>query len=142
MSSPNDRFAPAGSYRRRPLSHRFGESPVRYLYLPGGLVPGRSDRMRAWAVIKYQDIRGVLRDLAIFSFPLATRLIPRLVWRRDDPLHRIRCREFVRKASALGNISGLEADIGPLASDWSSGGASDGSKDSLVSKVFFQRIFD
>jgi len=92
-------------------------SPVRYLYVPDGAVPGCPERMQAWAVMKYQDVRGVLRDHESFSSkrPLAGRLMPRLVLLQDDPPRHTWFRGLVRKAFAAGQIAQLEPEIERLA---------------------------
>ena len=37
-------------------------SPFNCVMLPAGLVPGIEEEMRSWALLKYDDVYGVLRS--------------------------------------------------------------------------------
>lgn len=95
------------------------QSPLRYLYIPDGSVPGCPDGMQAWAVMSYRDVRGILRDHQTFSSkrPLAGRLMPRLVLLQDDPPRHSWFRGLVRKAFAPTAIARLDPEIERLAKD-------------------------
>lgn len=126
MPSPERRFSPDDLVTAAVVADPYPayralreQSPVRYLYIPDGAVPGCPDGMRAWAVMKYRDVRRVLRDHETFSSkrPLAGRLMPRLVLLQDDPPRHTLFRGLVRKAFAPDAIARLEPEIGRLAND-------------------------
>jgi cytochrome P450 len=57
-------------------------SPFNYLDLPAGTVPGVEGPIRSWALMKYADAYGVLRDHERFSSannPLVGKAFPPLV---------------------------------------------------------------
>lgn len=124
MSSPERPFDPddlvtAGVVANPYPAYRAlrDRSPVRYLYIPDGALPQCPDRMQAWAVMKYDDVRRVLRDHESFSSrrPLAGRLMPRLVLLQDDPPRHAGLRRLVRDEFAPDRIARLEAGIARLA---------------------------
>ena len=43
------------------------QSPFNYLDLPDGRVPGVEGPLRSWALLKYRDVYGALRDHETFS---------------------------------------------------------------------------
>jgi cytochrome P450 len=94
-----------------------GRTPIRYLYIPDGALPQCPDRMQAWAVMTYDDVRRVLQDHESFSSrrPLAGRLMPRLVLLQDDPPRQAWLRGLVRDEFAPDRVARFEPGIARLA---------------------------
>jgi cytochrome P450 len=86
------------------------QSPVNYLFLPGGIIPGVDEPLRAWAFMKFADVYGALRDHETFSSagnPLEGKVVPKLVLITDDPPRHTRFRRLVNKAFTLKRIEAL-----------------------------------
>jgi cytochrome P450 len=64
-------------------------TPLNYIDLPVGTVPGIEEPLRAWALMKYDDVYGTLRDHDTFSSarnPLLDKgVFPRLVLHHGRP---------------------------------------------------------
>src|SRR5262249_43740254 len=66
--SPDDLNSPAPIAAPSPYSRQLGDrSPVEYVHMPGGIFPGMDEPLRAWALMKYDDVYGALRDHDTFS---------------------------------------------------------------------------
>jgi cytochrome P450 len=86
------------------------QSPANYLFLPGGIIPGVDEPMRAWAFMKFADVYGALRDHETFSSarnPLEGKVVPKLVLITNDPPRHTRFRRLVNKAFTLKRIETL-----------------------------------
>lgn len=59
------------------------QTPMEMIFLPAGVVPGIDEPLRAWALMKYEDVYNALRDHDTFSSarnPLVEKgIFPRLV---------------------------------------------------------------
>ena len=111
--SPDDLNSPAAIVDPYPFyRHLREQSPVNYIHLPGGIFPGVDEPVRAWALMKYKDVYGALRDHDTFSSarnPLIEKgLVPPLVLANDDPPRHSRVRRLVNKAFTLKRIETLE----------------------------------
>jgi len=98
-------------------------SPVEYIHMPGGIFPGMDEPLRAWALMKYDDVYGALRDHDTFSSarnPLIEKgYFPPLVLITDDPPRHTRFRRLVNKAFTLKRIETLEPWIARIADELS-----------------------
>src|SRR3989442_9101232 len=43
------------------------QTPLNHMVLPGGIVPGIEEPLLGWALMKYDDVYGALRDHDTFS---------------------------------------------------------------------------
>src|SRR5277367_5910865 len=105
LTSPEVIADPYPAYRR--LRER---SPLNYQWLAAGAAPGVTEPIRAWALLKYDDVYGALRDHGTFSSvhaPLVRKVIPHLVLITDDPPRHTRFRRLVNKAFTLRRIETL-----------------------------------
>ena len=94
-------------------------SPFYYVELPAGSVPGIEEQSR-WALMKYADVYGALRDHETFSSannPLVGKAFPPLVLILDDPPRHTRFRRLVNKAFTLKRIEALTPWITSVASE-------------------------
>ncbi|MBI3300854.1 MAG: cytochrome P450 [Deltaproteobacteria bacterium] len=95
------------------------QTPAEYVFLPAGIVPGLDEPLRAWALMKYDDVYTALRDYETFSSarnPLVEKgLFPQLVLIMDDPPRHTRFRRLVNKAFTLKRIEALEPWIASVA---------------------------
>jgi cytochrome P450 len=84
-------------------------SPVNYVFLPAGAVAGIDEPVRAWALMKYNDVYNALRDHDTFASRhfLAGKVVPRLALIHDDPPRHTRFRRLVNKAFTLKRIETL-----------------------------------
>lgn len=85
-------------------------TPLHYVDLPAGKVPGIDEPIRAWALMKYDDVYGALRDHDTFSSarnPLVGKAFPPLVLILDDPPRHTRFRRLVNKTFTLKRIEAL-----------------------------------
>jgi cytochrome P450 len=84
-------------------------SPVNYVFLPAGAVSGIEEPVRAWALMKYNDVYSALRDHDTFvsRHSLAGKIAPRLALIHDDPPRHTRFRRLVNKAFTLKRIEVL-----------------------------------
>ena len=94
-------------------------SPFYYVELPAGSVPGIEEQSR-WALMKYADVYGALRDHETFSSannPLVGKAFPPLVLILDDPPRHTRFRRLVNRAFTLKRIEALTPWITSVASE-------------------------
>lgn len=95
-------------------------TPLNYVDLPAGKVPGIDEPMRAWALMKYGDVYGALRDHDTFSSarnPLVGKAFPPLVLILDDPPRHTRFRRLVNKTFTLKRIEALTPWITSVANE-------------------------
>lgn len=95
-------------------------SPFSYVDLPAGAVPGIEEEIRAWALMKYDDVYGALRDHDTFSSsgnPLVGRAFPPLVLILDDPPRHTRFRRLVNKTFTLRRVEALTPWIAAVADE-------------------------
>ncbi|HJY79708.1 MAG TPA: cytochrome P450 [Candidatus Binatia bacterium] len=95
------------------------QTPTELIFLPAGVVPGLEEPLKAWALMKYDDVYNALRDHESFSSarnPLVEKgLFPRLVLIADDPPRHTRFRRLVNKAFTLKRVETLEPWITKVA---------------------------
>lgn len=88
------------------------QTPLEYVFLPPGIVPGIDEPMRAWALMKFHDVYNALRDHETFSSdrnPLVAKgVFPPLVLILDDPPRHTRFRRLVNKAFTLRRVEALQ----------------------------------
>jgi cytochrome P450 len=95
-------------------------SPFYYVDLPAGSVPGIEEPIRSWALMKYADVYGALRDHETFSSannPLVGKAFSPLVLILDDPPRHTRFRRLVNKAFTLNRVEALTPWIISVASE-------------------------
>lgn len=92
------------------------QSPLSY-FIPPGTIPGFDEPMRAWALMKYDDVYGALRNHETFSSedPRAGRFGPKLMLIQDDPPRHTRFRRLVNKAFTLKRVEALAPWIAGVA---------------------------
>src|SRR6516225_11422064 len=96
------------------------QSPFNYVDFPAGVVPGIEGPIRSWALMKYADVYGVLRDHERFSSannPLVGKAFPPLVLILDDPPRHTRFRRLVNKTFTLKRIEALSPWITSVANE-------------------------
>ncbi len=96
------------------------QSPFNYVDFPAGKIPGIETPLRAWALMKYGDVYGALRDHETFSSagnPLVGKAFPPLVLILDDPPRHTRFRRLVNKAFTLRRIEALTPWISGVANE-------------------------
>lgn len=95
-------------------------TPLNYVDLPAGKVPGIDAPIRAWALMKYDDVYGALRDHDTFSSagnPLVGVAFPPLVLILDDPPRHTRFRRLVNKTFTLKRVEALSPWITSVANE-------------------------
>lgn len=95
-------------------------SPLNYVFLPSGAVAGINEPIRAWALMKYQDVYAALRDYDTFASgqnPLAGKIAPKLALIQDDPPRHTRFRRIVNKTFTLKRIEALTPWIQSVVND-------------------------
>jgi cytochrome P450 len=95
-------------------------SPFNYVDLPAGNVPGIEGPLRSWALMKYSDVYGALRNHETFSSannPLVGKAFPPLVLILDDPPRHTRFRRLVNKTFTLRRIEALTPWITSVANE-------------------------
>ncbi len=117
---PEDLSTPAVVANPYPVYHQLRpHSPISYIDLPRGSVPGLEEPVWTWALMKYEDVYGALRDHETFSSQphpsLKERLGPRLVLIQDDPPRHTRFRRLVNKAFTPRRVAELEPWIARVA---------------------------
>lgn len=103
-----------------PYYHELREqSPLNYEFLPAGAVSGISEPIRAWALMRYADVYGALRNHDTFasSHSLAGKVVPRLALIHDDPPRHTRFRHLVNKAFTLKRIEALKPWIATVVNE-------------------------
>ena len=97
------------------------QSPVLMEFIPGGIVPGLDDPVKAWALMKHDDVYTALRDHDTFSSarnPFVEKgFFPQLVLIMDDPPRHTRFRRLVNKAFTLKRVEALEQWIATVAQE-------------------------
>jgi len=97
------------------------QSPVQMEFIPGGIVPGLDEPIKAWALMKYNDVYSALRDHDTFSSarnPFVEKgFFPQLVLIMDDPPRHTRFRRLVNKAFTLRRVESLEPWITSVANE-------------------------
>src|SRR5215472_5460779 len=94
------------------------QSPLNCAWLPAGALPGVEKPIRAWALLRYDDVYGALRDHAAFSSmrtPLLRDAFPPLTLLEDDPPRHTRLRRLVNKAFTVKRVEALTPWIGGIA---------------------------
>ncbi len=112
-----------------PAYHQLRErSPFSYVEPPGA-IPGIVEPIRTWALLKYCDVYGALRDHETFSSVRRSALrrwqleheipvaIPSVVLVNDDPPRHTRFRRLVNKAFTLRRIEALTPWITAVADE-------------------------
>jgi cytochrome P450 len=115
LSSP-DVIANPYPYYRELREH----SPLNYVFLPAGAVAGVDEPIRAWALMKYRDVYGALRDHDTFvsgQNPLAGKIAPKLALIQDDPPRHTRFRRLVNKTFTIKRIEALTPWIQSVADE-------------------------
>lgn len=118
--SPDVLGAPEGIADPYPAYRAFrGASPVRYLRLPAGAIPGRAEPLYAWAVLRHADVLAAVRDTATFSSGSnrVITIIPKFALLHDDPPHHTHLRRLVNKAFTPQRIAELTDWISQLAGE-------------------------
>jgi hypothetical protein len=97
------------------------QSPVLMEVIPAGIVPGLDEPIKAWAIMKYDDVFAALRDHDTFSSarnPFVEKgFFPQLVLIMDDPPRHTRFRRLVNKAFTLRRVEALEPWITSIANE-------------------------
>jgi cytochrome P450 len=97
------------------------QSPTQMEFVPGGIVPGLDEPIKAWALMKYDDVYSALRDHDTFSSarnPFVEKgFFPQLVLIMDDPPRHTRFRRLVNKAFTLKRVEALEPWIKTIANE-------------------------
>jgi cytochrome P450 len=120
--SPDQLMMPEVLSNPYPVYRQFrDQTPFNYLQVPGGVVPGVDEPIRAWALMKHDDVYNALRDHETFCSsrnPLIEKgVFPPLVLITDDPPRHTRFRRLVNKAFTLRRIEMLEPWITTVANE-------------------------
>lgn len=85
------------------------QSPLNYRFLPAGAVLGFDEPVRAWALMRHDDVYHALRDHETFSSHhcLVGKIGPPLALINDDPPRHTRFRRLVNKTFTLKRVSSL-----------------------------------
>ena len=85
------------------------QSPLHYRFLPAGAVMGFEEPIRAWALLRHDDVYRVLRDHETFSsrHQLVGKIGPPLALINDDPPRHARFRRLVNKTFTMKRIETL-----------------------------------
>ncbi len=115
LSTPEVIADPYAAYRQ--LRDR---SPVNYVFIQAGALPGVEEPIRAWALLKYDDVYRALRDPEAFSSVRPAKwakIWPPLVLLEDDPPRHTRFRRLVNKAFTMKRIEALTPWITAIANE-------------------------
>ena len=84
-------------------------SPLKYVDLPAGSVPGIQGPLRSWALMKFSDVYDALRDHETFSSSRSAvvKAFAPLPMVFDDPPRHTRFRRLVNKAFTLKRVEAL-----------------------------------
>jgi cytochrome P450 len=96
------------------------QSPVNYTFIPAGALPDLDEPIRAWALLKYDDVYDVLRDHETFSSVRPdkwAKFWPPLLLIEDDPPRHTRFRRLVNKAFTLRRVEALTPWITAVANE-------------------------
>jgi cytochrome P450 len=86
------------------------QSPLNFMNLPAGAVAGVNEPIRAWALMKHDDVYNALRDHETFASgrnPLVGKGVPKLTLIMDDPPRHTYFRRLVNKTFTLKRIEAL-----------------------------------
>ena len=103
-----------------PCYHELREqSPLHYEFLPAGAVSGMKEPVLAWALMRYADVYGALRNHETFAsnHSLAGKVVPRLALIHDDPPRHTRFRHLVNKAFTLKRVEALKPWISTVVNE-------------------------
>src|SRR5215831_8721669 len=117
--TPDQLMTPAVFADPYPVYRRLrAQSPLSY-FVPPGTIPGFDDPVQPWALMRYDDVYGALRDHQTFSSedPRAGRFGPKLVLIQDDPPRHTRFRRLVNKAFTLKRVEALAPWIAGVANE-------------------------
>jgi cytochrome P450 len=95
-------------------------SPINYTFIPAGALPGLDEPIRAWALLKYDDVYGALRDHETFSSVRPAKWAkfwPPLMLIEDDPPRHTRFRRLVNKAFTVRRTEALTPWITAVANE-------------------------
>ena len=90
--------------------HLRDQSPLNFMLLPAGAASGVNEPLRAWALMKHDDVYNALRDHETFSSernPLVGKVLPKLTLLHDDPPRHAHLRRLVNKTFTLKRIEAL-----------------------------------
>jgi cytochrome P450 len=97
------------------------QTPSVMEFIPGGVVPGLDEPIKAWALMRHDDVYGALRDHETFISarnPFVEKgFFPQLVLIMDDPPRHTRFRRLVNKAFTLKRVEALEPWIHTIANE-------------------------
>lgn len=97
------------------------QTPTVMEFVPGGIVPGLDEPIKAWALMRHEDVYNALRDHETFSSarnPFVEKgFFPQLVLIMDDPPRHTRFRRLVNKAFTLKRVEALEPWIQSIANE-------------------------
>lgn len=103
---------PEGIANPFPIFHQLREqSPLQYLLEKPNTIAGRRNPIRAWALLRFDDVYQAVRDHGTFSsarLPSSEKAVPKLVLIQDDPPHHTHFRRIVHKAFSHKRITSLE----------------------------------
>lgn len=100
--------------------HLRDQSPLNYMLLPAGAVPGVNEPLRGWALMKHDDVYSALRDHETFVSgrnPLVGKVLPKLALLHDDPPQHSHFRRLVNKTFTLRRIEALTPWITSVANE-------------------------
>jgi cytochrome P450 len=113
LATPEIIADPYPAYR-----HFRDTSPVRYLRLPAGVVPGIEHPVYSWALLRFADVSAALRDHDKFSSQTsasAFKVMPKVTLLHDDPPRHTHLRRLVNKAFSPKRVDALEPWIAGIA---------------------------
>ncbi len=93
-----------------PFYHELrNQSPLNYCFLPAGAVMGFDEPIRAWALLRHDDVYNALRDHETFSsrHRLVGKIGPPTTLINDDPPRHTRFRRLVNKTFTQKRIDAL-----------------------------------
>jgi cytochrome P450 len=101
--------------------HLRDHSPLNFIAFPAGTVCGINEPIRAWALMKYDDVSNALRDHETFvsrRHPSVVKGAPQpYVLIRDDPPRHTRLRRLVNQTFTLKRIEALTPWITSVANE-------------------------
>ena len=118
--SPDDLLTSAIAADPYPAYRELREkSPLHYVTLPPGTLPGVNKPTRGWGLMKYEDLYGALHDHDTFSSEISVvrELGQKLVLLEDDPPQHTRLRPLVNRAFTLKRVKALEPWITGIANE-------------------------
>lgn len=100
--------------------HLRNQSPLNFVSLPVGAVSGINEPIRAWALLKHDDVYNALRNHETFVSgrnPLVGKGFPKLTLLHDDPPRHTHLRRLVNKTFTLKRIEALTPWITSVANE-------------------------